>query len=169
MLSIDIQAITTFYSIRPRHYFTVSAFSQPGAHSPQSQLTVYHTRQKLFRKTGVKLGFIKPVTDISVTSASYHLNAVQRYGILYGKRFEMNVTKLTVRVPKELLEQAKIYAQENDTSLTRLITAYLGNLSPESDPLAEAPIVRRLTGSLSQEVDVKDYRQQLEEKYGQSN
>lgn len=81
----------------------------------------------------------------------------------------MNVTKLTVRVPKELLERAKIYAQENDTSLTKLITAYLNNLSIESDPLADAPIVRRLKGSLSQAVDVEDYRQHLEEKYGQSN
>lgn len=81
----------------------------------------------------------------------------------------MEVTKMTVRVPKELLERAKQYARENDTTLTRLITTYLGQLSNDSDPIADAPIVRRLSGSLSQEVSTDDYRLYLEEKHGQSN
>ena len=81
----------------------------------------------------------------------------------------MDVTKLTVRVPKELLERAKIFARENDTTLTRLITTYLGQLSGHTDPLADAPTVRRLSGSLSQEVGLDDYRRHLEDKYGQTN
>lgn len=81
----------------------------------------------------------------------------------------MDTKKMTVRVPKDLLERAKQYARENDTTLTRLITVYLGHLSVENDPIAEAPIVRRLSGSLSQEVDLDDYRQYLEDKYGQPN
>ena len=77
----------------------------------------------------------------------------------------MDVTKLTVRVPRELLERAKIYARENDTTLTRLVTIYLGQLPIETDALANAPTVRRLSGSLSQEVDLEDYGRYLEEKY----
>lgn len=78
----------------------------------------------------------------------------------------METKKMTVRVPKDLLERAKQYAQEHDTTLTRLITAYLGQIAPEDDPLTGAPTVRRLVGSLSQDVGIEDYRQALEEKYG---
>ncbi len=80
----------------------------------------------------------------------------------------METTRMTVRVPKELLERAKQYARENDTTLTRLITTYLGQLVVENDPIADAPIVRRLQGTLSQEIGIEDYRQHLEDKYGRS-
>ena len=98
-----------------------------------------------------------------------HLTTVQIYDILYGKSNAMRTSKMTVRVPKELLERAKQYARENDTTLTRLITTYLGQLGVESDPIADAPIVRRLMGTLSQEIGVEDYRQHLEDKYGHPN
>lgn len=78
----------------------------------------------------------------------------------------MKTKKMTVRVPEDLLEQAKQYAREHDTTLTRLITAYLGQIATESDPLAEATIVKRLAGSLSQDVTVEDHRRYLEDKYG---
>ena len=77
----------------------------------------------------------------------------------------MKETKLTVRVPRELLENAKRYAVENDTTLTNLIEAYLQHL-PAQGNLEEAPIVRRLSGSLSQQVSLRDYHKHLEEKYG---
>ena len=80
----------------------------------------------------------------------------------------METKKMTVRVPKDLLEQAKRYARENDTTLTRLITAYLGQIATEGDPLADAPIVRQLVGSLSPDVSVEDYEEHLEKKYGRS-
>lgn len=80
----------------------------------------------------------------------------------------MKTKKMTVRVPEDLLEQAKQYAREHDTTLTRLITAYLGQIATESDPLAGATIVKRLSGSLSQDVSVEDHRRYLEEKYGHS-
>jgi len=80
----------------------------------------------------------------------------------------METTKMTVRVPRDLLEQAKQYAREHDTTLTRLITAYLGRLSTVSDPIVDAPIVRRLSGSLSPDVTVADYQRYLDEKYGRS-
>jgi Family of unknown function (DUF6364) len=78
----------------------------------------------------------------------------------------MEDTKLTVRVPRDLLEGAKRYASENRTTLTRLISSYLRQLAAKSDPLADAPIVRRLSGTLSQETSVEDYRSYLERKYG---
>lgn len=78
----------------------------------------------------------------------------------------MEKTKLTVRVPRHLLESAKRYAEEHDTSLTRLISEYLHRLSVETGPHKDAPVVQRLSGILSQEIDLEDYRRYLEEKHG---
>lgn len=77
----------------------------------------------------------------------------------------MQETKLTVRVPRDLLENAKRYASENNTTLTELIGAYLEKL-PGKGTLENAPLVRNLSGSLSEHVSVKDYRHHLDEKYG---
>lgn len=74
-------------------------------------------------------------------------------------------TKLTVRVSRDLLENAKRYASKNHTTLTDLIEAYLKRL-PAQGSLEDAPIVRRLSGSLSAKVSKADYRQHLEAKYG---
>jgi hypothetical protein len=79
----------------------------------------------------------------------------------------MEMTKLTVRVPADVLEGAKRYARENRTSLTRLVSEYLRRLTVQGDPLADAPIVQRLSGTLSQDVSVEDYKEYLERKYGQ--
>jgi len=78
----------------------------------------------------------------------------------------MQETKLTVRVPRDLLENIKRYAAENNTTLTNLIEAYLRHI-PAQGPLDNAPIVRRLSGMLSQGVTLQDYKNHLEEKYDQ--
>ncbi len=78
----------------------------------------------------------------------------------------MQQTKLTVRVPKDLLENLKKYAVQNNTTLTDLIEAYLRRI-PAQEPWQNAPIVRRLSGLLSTEVSIQDYKKHLEEKYGQ--
>ena len=78
----------------------------------------------------------------------------------------MELTKLTVRVPRSLLEGAKHYAQQHDTTLTRLISEYLRQISAENDLLASAPTVQRLSGALSQDVSIQDYYNYLEVKYG---
>ncbi len=75
-------------------------------------------------------------------------------------------TKLTVRVPRHLLANAKRYAQAHQTTLTELISAYLQHIPSESDVLDQAPVVRRLTGLLSSAVSIEDYKKHLEEKYG---
>jgi hypothetical protein len=78
----------------------------------------------------------------------------------------MQETKLTVRVPRELLENIKRYATQNNTTLTALIQAYLRAI-PAQEPLDNAPIVRRLSGTMSQAVSIQDYKKHLDEKYGQ--
>jgi hypothetical protein len=78
----------------------------------------------------------------------------------------METTKLTIRVSRDVLEGAKRYARTNQTTLTRLVSEYLRRLTAETDPLADAPIVQRLSGTLSQNVSVEDYQQYLDKKYG---
>jgi hypothetical protein len=84
---------------------------------------------------------------------------------MYGRRTTMHETKLTVRVPRDLLENIKRYAAQNNTTLTNLIEAYLRRI-PSQQPLEDAPIVRRLSGTLPPEVTIQDYKKHLEEKYG---
>jgi hypothetical protein len=74
--------------------------------------------------------------------------------------------KLTVRVPRHVLANAKRYAQAHQTTLTALISTYLQQIPIEVEGLDQAPIVRRLTGLLSQDVSIGDYRHHMEEKYG---
>ncbi|MBC8333562.1 MAG: hypothetical protein H8E28_16400 [Anaerolineae bacterium] len=81
----------------------------------------------------------------------------------------MNETKMTVRVPRPLLESAKDYASQHNTTLTRLVSNYLRHLTLEDHSLADAPAVRRLSGALSTEVAKADYQAYLEGKYGATN
>jgi len=50
-------------------------------------------------------------------------------------------TKLTVRVPRHLIENAKRYANANHTTLTELISSYLKRIPTESESLNHAPRV----------------------------
>jgi hypothetical protein len=76
----------------------------------------------------------------------------------------MKRAKLTVRVPRDPLENAKLYAAQNYTTLADLIEACLSRI-PARSSLDNAPNVRRLSGALSSNVSVGDYRKHLEEKY----
>jgi hypothetical protein len=75
-------------------------------------------------------------------------------------------TKLTVRVPQKLLKNAKRYANAHHTTLTELVSTFLQQIPAEDESLDNAPVVRRLTGLLSSEVSMDDYKKHLEEKYG---
>jgi len=77
----------------------------------------------------------------------------------------MKDTKMTVRVSRDLLENAKEYAAKNHTTLTDLIEAYLRNI-PNQINLEEAAIVRRLSGILPSDINVQDYKDHLDKKYG---
>ena len=81
----------------------------------------------------------------------------------------MQETKLTIRLPRELLENAKRYARKQNTTVTNLISAYLRRMPASIDILEEAPIVRRLSGTLSKNVSIADYQKHLEAKYGGKN
>jgi len=77
----------------------------------------------------------------------------------------MKETKLTIRVPKDLLENPKRYAAENNTTVTDLIEAYLRGI-PTDGSLQNAPNVRWLSGIVSRNVSEQDYKDHLYEKYG---
>jgi hypothetical protein len=77
----------------------------------------------------------------------------------------MEQTKLTVQVARDLLENVKRYAAENNTTITDLIETYLRRI-PAKEPLNDAPIVRRLSGILPDNPSIQDYREHLDEKYG---
>ena len=81
----------------------------------------------------------------------------------------MQETKLTVRLPRELLENAKRYARKQNTTVTNLISVYLRRMPASMEVLQDAPIVRRLSGTLSKNISVADYKKHLEAKYGGKN
>ena len=64
-----------------------------------------------------------------------------------------------------MLDNFRRYAKEKNTTMTSLVEAYLRRI-PHQDILKEAPIVRRLSGSLAQNVRVEDHKKHLAEKYG---
>ncbi len=77
----------------------------------------------------------------------------------------MQKTKLTVRVPQDLLDNFRQYAKEKNTTMTSLIETYLRCIPPQELPV-DAPITRRLSGILSQQVSIEDYKKHLVDKYG---
>ncbi|HOT24426.1 MAG TPA: DUF6364 family protein [Thermoleophilia bacterium] len=82
----------------------------------------------------------------------------------------MDETKLTVRIPRETLDAAKRYAHDHGTTLTRLVVTYLDGLRRATDAgtdaaLPDAPLTRRLAGSLPPEASPEDYLKHLERKY----
>ena len=78
----------------------------------------------------------------------------------------MEMTKLTIRIPADVLERAKAYAETNQTSVTRLVSQYLSQLPTEESYLKDAPITQSLIGTLSPDTTVEDYWRYIDEKYG---
>lgn len=74
--------------------------------------------------------------------------------------------KLTLRLNKRLIEQAKQYAAKHNLSVSELVETYFLNL--EQDETAEhTPLVQQLTGLLPQSAAVEQiYGDYLVEKYG---
>lgn len=81
----------------------------------------------------------------------------------------MQETKLTVRLSRELLENAKRYARKQNTTVTNLISEYLRHMPASMDILQDAPIVRRLSGTLSKNISVADYKKHLDARNGGKN
>lgn len=87
---------------------------------------------------------------------------------MYVKKFEMD-KKLTLSLNGSVIENAKIYAAENSTSLSKLIESYLATLTTRKKEKVEiTPLVKSLSGviTLDEDIDVKDaYTDYLIEKY----
>ena len=74
--------------------------------------------------------------------------------------------KLTLRLNKRLIKQAKLYAAKHNISVSELVETFFLRLE-ETDEEAHTPLVRQLTGILSETVDVEQtYADHLVEKYG---
>jgi hypothetical protein len=78
--------------------------------------------------------------------------------------------KLTLKLNKNSIERAKIYAQQTNQSLSSLVEKYFNFISEKNQikDFEISPIVREMTGiiQLDDNFDLKDeYRKHLMEKY----
>jgi hypothetical protein len=80
----------------------------------------------------------------------------------------MEQTTLTIRLPSDLIQGARRYAEQHQTSLTRLIALYLRQLVAQEHLLDNAPIVGRISGILTADASIDEYHTYLEEKYRDS-
>jgi len=78
-------------------------------------------------------------------------------------------TKLTLRLKKDVIEQAKRYANDHETSLSKLIENYLSAITTDSRSILKiSPLVQSLSGviQVSENEDAqREYHEHLEEKY----
>lgn len=78
-------------------------------------------------------------------------------------------TKLTLRLRKNVIDQAKKYASEHETSLSKLIENYLLAVTSESEQDNYiSPLVKSLSGviKLSSDTDLNsEYHKHLFDKY----
>ena len=78
------------------------------------------------------------------------------------------ITKLTLRMDENLIESAKEYSSQTGKSVSRIVADLFEIIKNEKikreDPLS--PTVRSLKGVLKgKQLDEKDYKKYLEEKY----
>lgn len=68
-------------------------------------------------------------------------------------------TKLTLKLDSHIIEEAKQYASESNTSLSKLVENYLSAITSESSQKRKVnPIVKSLTGIITLD-EKKDYRE----------
>ena len=78
-------------------------------------------------------------------------------------------TKLTLRLKKKVIDRAKKYANDHETSLSKLIENYLSAITNESKSIEKiSPLVQSLSGVI-QISEIEDpqrtYQEHLKEKY----
>lgn len=77
-------------------------------------------------------------------------------------------SKLTLKLDSSVIEQAKLYAKNKNTSLSKLIESYLGLLIEPKESNEVTPLVKSLSGvlDLPKNYDYKeDYKKHLANKY----
>ncbi len=78
-------------------------------------------------------------------------------------------TKLTLKLKKNVIDRAKKYANERETSLSKLIENYLEAITaPSNDPDEISPLVKSISGVINLPEDFnhkENYHQFLNEKY----
>ncbi len=77
-------------------------------------------------------------------------------------------TKLTLKLDSSIIEKAKHYAKEKNTSLSKLIESYLGKIVTSNDTHEVTPLVKSLSGviELPKNFDAKkEYKKHLLNKY----
>lgn len=78
-------------------------------------------------------------------------------------------TKLTLRLKKNVIDQAKKYANDHETSLSKLIENYLSAITNESGSVEKiSPLVQSVSGviNISENDEHKSkYHEHLQEKY----
>lgn len=77
-------------------------------------------------------------------------------------------TKLTLKLDKHIIENAKKYAKEKKISLSKMVESYLNSITKESEEKVEiTPFVESLSGviNISKEDYKEDYSDYLNEKY----
>jgi hypothetical protein len=75
------------------------------------------------------------------------------------------MSKLTLSVDRDVVRRARRYAQQQGTSISRLVETYLAAVAqPASGQAPDAPVLRSLRGSLHK-ADLADYRRHLVAKY----
>jgi hypothetical protein len=72
--------------------------------------------------------------------------------------------KLTLSVDEDVIEQARRYSRQHNTSISQLVTTYLRHLDSPSDQ-EFSPLVQRLRGILPSDTSLDEYRKHLEEKH----
>ena len=77
-------------------------------------------------------------------------------------------TKLTLKLNRETIEQAKKYARQNDLSLSKMVEKYFESLNNNLDKNNNTKLVHELSGiiKINEKIDYKDERMnRLVEKY----
>jgi hypothetical protein len=78
-------------------------------------------------------------------------------------------TKLTLKLKKTVIDQAKKYANDHETSLSKLIENYLAAITAESSENEEiSPLVKSISGVIELPVDFnhkENYHKLITEKY----
>ena len=78
----------------------------------------------------------------------------------------MSKKKLTLSVEETVVERAKQFSRRNQTSVSKLVTEFLGSL--EEGGASPTPVVRRLRGVLPSSVTRDEYRAHLAAKHSGS-